>query len=24
VNSALQKELIVNGLDATIIRNDFQ
>jgi hypothetical protein len=24
VNSALQKELIVNGLDGTIIRNDFQ
>lgn len=24
VNSALQKELVVNGLDATIIRNDFQ
>lgn len=24
INSALQKELIVNGLDATIIRNDFQ
>ena len=23
VNSALQKELIVNALDATVIRNDF-